>query len=135
MATVDHRANLAMRKIGAIPGFEFYEWRCLDDPDGSVMLTGAVVTGTVTKGKRKGKKRWDETRKRVVIITDAEMLAERRRFEREEGKCAECGGDGQAFKSWNHETGTAWRTCVKCGGSGKPLSVGAVDPVGERVTG
>lgn len=131
MASADHRANLATRKIGPIPGFEWYAWQCMRDPDGTVKLTGAVVIGVWASGKRKGRKRYATGTERIALITDAEWLAERARFEREEGKCAQCGGDGRDVAGWHHETGTKWRVCRACNGSGKPASVGAVDPVGD----
>jgi hypothetical protein len=98
----------------------------MEDPDGTVMITGAPVTGTVASGARKGRKRYGTPRH--ALVTDAEMLAERRRYEREEGKCAECGGDGQMFAKWDHREGTTYRPCVKCQATGKPLSADAVDP-------
>lgn len=134
MATVDHRAAIASRKVIAAPAFEWYSWQCLNDADGTVRMEGAIVVGVVQSGKRKGRKRYAPKSERIAFVTDAEMLTERRRFERETGNCAECGGDGQAIKGWDHIKGTSWRQCPLCHGTGKPASVGAVDPVGEKVT-
>jgi hypothetical protein len=119
MAAVDHRATVANRKIGVIPNFLWHSWECLDTADGSVLMTGCVSSGLVTKGPRKGRPRYDGEPKRVVV-TDGELLTEKARYECEEGKCSECGGDGQEFAGWNHITGTRWRECTRCGAPDNP---------------
>jgi len=117
MAGIDHRVAVATRKMGDIPNFVWFAWECLDDADGGVMLTGCVSSGLVTKGKRKGRPRYDGERKRVVV-TDAEWLAEKERFERETGKCSECGGDGKVLVRWDHIAGTTYGACFQCKGTG-----------------
>jgi hypothetical protein len=121
--TLGHRERVALVKMGNPDGdFRFYEWRCIG-PD--VLVAGCVVTRTYTKGKKKGTPVYDGPRLEAVV-TDAEVSAERARFEQETGKCGECCGDGQVFKGWHYQTGASYRPCRVCAGTG--LLVVAVDP-------
>lgn len=121
MATVDHRGNLGLRKIGSPAGFLWHSWECMNDPDDTVKLTGCVSSGLHAKGPRKGRPKYDG-KPVIALVTHAEFLAEQARFEREEGKCRECGGDGRQFARWDHKEGTTWKPCSVCGATGKPKS-------------
>lgn len=123
---IDHRMSVANQKAGKRPdNFLWHTWECLDD--GSVMMTGCTSSGPVTKGKRKGKPKYDGDDVRVVV-TPQEELAEERRFAAETGLCGECGGDGKVVQGWNHITGMEYRECPSCKGV-KPTQ--AVDAVPE----
>lgn len=41
-------------------------------------------------------------------------------WEQKTGKCRQCATDnpGQEFVGWNHITGTKYKTCTRCGGTG-----------------
>lgn len=116
MSTVNHREAVAERKLGSPIGFVWYAWECLDDD--SVLLTGCVSSGVYEKGPKKGRPKYDGQTKKVVV-TEAERVAERARYEAETGNCAECGGDGKMFAGWHHITGDKWRPCVFCEETGK----------------
>jgi hypothetical protein len=125
-----HRERVGMRKVGAIDGFKFFSWQCLDDS--IVKLTGGVPYGTISKGPRKGSPRsWRD--QRTVYVTEAEVLAERARYEAATGKCGECLGTGKVVQRIDFVAGvTDYRECRICSGSGQfasPPAVDAVDPV------
>lgn len=110
-----HREVVANRKLGDVPGFQWYRFECVGDD--AIVFTGAIVVGTVTKGPRKGRPKYaKETRS--VVVTDAEEHAEYRRFESETGKCGTCLGKGRVCCGWHHIEGTKYRDCSKCHGSG-----------------
>lgn len=119
----DAQTNVAMRKLGNPADFKFYAWRVVG-PD-AVQLTGCVTTQVYSKGPRKGRPKYEGT-PQVVVVTDAEMAAERARMEREDGICGLCAGDGRLFSSWDHITGTKYKPCERCASTGKAPS--AVPP-------
>jgi hypothetical protein len=113
--SMGHRERLALRKLGNPAGFEFYRWEAVGD---AVVMRGCVCSGaTYTKGKDKGRIKYDGPQ-RTVVVTEAEEAAERARFVQETGKCGECCGDGREFARWDHIEGTTYRPCRKCKGSG-----------------
>lgn len=120
---IDHKMTVANRKMGHIEKFQWYRWEVLADD--SILMTGCVSSGLVLKGKRKGKPRYDGE-PRSIVVTLEEEHAEERRFERDTGKCAECGGDGNVFAGWHHIHGTSHRTCQRCKGVGSAQAVDAV---------
>lgn len=110
------REVLGLRKLGNPEGFQFFSWEFLE-PD-TVLMEGCVVTRYATKGKRKGLPIYDGPRRKVAV-TLSEEKAEKARHEAETGNCGECWGDGKELAGWDHITGTEWRDCRKCAGSGK----------------
>lgn len=54
MGTVDHRGNLALRKIGNPADFKWFAFECMGDTNGTVKLTGCVP-GVYVRGPKKGK--------------------------------------------------------------------------------
>ena len=108
-----HHDTVARRKIGPQP--ELFGWYAFQVVGDAIMFTGCVSTGRATKGKRKGRLRYDGP-KIVAIVTDLEAKQEYERFEREEGECGECMGTGRVFASWHHIDGTKYATCRKCNG-------------------
>jgi hypothetical protein len=112
--TIDHGRNVASRKINAPAGFQWFAWEVVGD---GVLMTGCVSTGTVTRGPNKGRPRYDGERVKC-FVSRREVAEEEARFERETGKCGNCGGDGQEFARWSAAHGTEWRTCRRCEGTG-----------------
>jgi hypothetical protein len=106
----------ASRKFTAPPGFAWYRWEAIG-PD-AVILTGCVSSGLYAKGPRKGRPKYDGPPVRLVV-TQREYEAEVARYESETGKCARCGGDGQAWAGWHHETGHEFKACRRCAATGK----------------
>lgn len=114
-----HREAVAFRKLGTVPdGFEWYAFKCVG-PD--ILFTGAVVTGVVTKGPRKGRKRYSKD-ERSVVVTPAEELEQYCAFEASTGQCGNCKGSGKVFSRWHHIEGVTYRECGRCQGSGASVS-------------
>ena len=112
-----HNERVGLRKLNVTdPRFRFFAWECVGTD--SVKLTGCVVTRTITRGPRKGQPSYDKPHV-VAVVTEAERTQERERWEAETGHCGECLGSGQVMKRWNHITGTEYRPCTPCGGSGR----------------
>jgi hypothetical protein len=109
-----HRERVALRKLGNPEGWAWFSWQCVGED--AVILKGCVPTRAYTKGPRKGRSVYDPPY-REVVVTDAEVLAERKRFEDETGKCGECSGAGREFARWTAAHGTEWRPCRLCNGS------------------
>lgn len=86
--------------------------------EGGFILTGAAVTGTVTRGPRKGRPKYARDKVRV-IVSSQEVAAEEQRYERETGKCLVCLGSGQEFASWSRKEGVCYSPCRRCGAEGK----------------
>ena len=118
-----------MRKVGNIPGFEFFAWVCVDDE--IVKLTGGVPHGAISRGPRKGRPR-SYLNHRTVYVTEAEKNSERARYELETGNCGECLGEGKVVQRIDFVAGvTDYQECRVCSGSGKrelPPAADAVDP-------
>lgn len=129
MNDAHHAETVALRKIGNRHGFQFYRWECIEE---DMLLTGCVCNSVYARGPRKGRPKYDGT-PRQAVVTDAELKVERARYETEEGKCSDCLGTARTLASAGKD-GTTYRPCSRCHGTGKPVSVGAVDPAGEKVT-
>lgn len=115
---VDHSENVALRKLGELPeGFAFSGWEIIG-PD-CVLYRGGV-TRKITRGPRKGERTWDKITHKVAV-TQSEIIDEKRRYETETGNCAECSGTGEVWAGWHHINGHRYKTCTKCGGSGKAI--------------
>lgn len=115
------REQIGRRKLGNPAGFRFYSWEAIGSgrpEDRDVLMTGCVVTRHYSKGKNKGRPVYDGPPLKVVV-TEAEEAAERARIEAE-GRCGECQGEGTVFGGWHHITGTEYRECRRCRGTGKP---------------
>lgn len=114
-----HMNTVAARKAGDIPGWEpwFYE-----RVGGGLIIKGGIPR-LISKGPRKGKKTWDPKESQTVVVTPEEVEREYQRYEAETGKCGECFGDGKVVASAG-VSGTTYRECKVCGGSGKAKCVG-----------
>ena len=88
-------------------------------------LRGAVPIGTYSRGPRKGRPKWPPLGQlQRVVITADEVRQERIRWENETGLCSYCGGSGQQVKSTGI-SGTTYRQCISCDGTGKALHLRA----------
>lgn len=116
MDRLTHIDAVAIRKSG-IEGWEPFRYEFIA-PD-SNLVTGGIPR-ILKSGPRKGRKTWDGKGTRVVV-TRAEIEAEKQRYAAETGNCPECYGEGEIFASWHHERGTTYKPCPHCGGTGKEL--------------
>ena len=111
--SINHLDTIAIRKA-ASEGWEPYKYQVVE-PD-AFLVTGGVPR-LITRGTRKGQKKW-EGKGTMVVVTKDEIAAEKTRFTAETGNCAECGGDGRAFASWHYQEGTKYKPCPHCNGTG-----------------
>jgi len=110
-----HIESVARRKLAPLPeGWEPWKYERVG-PD-ATMVTGSVPR-ILTRGKNKGQKRWPKPGQ-AVVVTDAERDAEFARYEAETGVCGKCFGRGEESAGWHYKTGTKYRTCRRCKGSG-----------------
>ena len=109
---IGHRERVALRKLNAPEGFEFYKWQCVGTD--AVELTGCVPTRTISKGPRKGKPDYKSGKALVAVVTEAEEQAEEARWCAETGKCGRCLGEGKVFAGWHYINGTTYRQCPDC---------------------
>ena len=107
---------IALRKLNLSEPWSSCGWKRMD-PDGLIVRVAQEVI--LKSGPRKGKKVW-RGEEREVFASYAEITATELAWEKEHDTCHQCGGDGQMWAGWNHETGTRYRECDVCVGSGKP---------------
>ena len=83
-------------------------------------LTGAVPVGAISRGPRKGRPKWPPRWSWwEVIITPADLAAATAEWVAATGLCPRCGGEGRTVRSVSITSGTEYRTCQACGGTGK----------------
>lgn len=114
MARIDHIDTVACRKMNHLPGWEPYAWETIGT-DG-IKVTGGIPR-ILTRGNRKGQKKWDG-KGDIVIVVKYEIDAEESRYETETGKCHNCMGTGDVVAGVSVETGTRYKPCNRCNGSG-----------------
>jgi len=83
---------------------------------------GQSVKGSATTEKKSGGMKWlPKSEHDTVIVSDADLQAQRDKYEAETGNCSECEGTKEQWAGWNHETGHKWKPCTKCGATGKAV--------------
>lgn len=113
---MDHMNEVARRKVNGPEGWEICGWERLGDGRDFVVEGG--VPRLLTRGPRKGHKRWDGPRLKTVV-TGAEIDAEHARYEADTGNCGDCGGTGEVLAGWSAKDGTKLEPCPRCGATGK----------------
>ena len=120
MTAPDIHAITARRVHGLPADWQPRIYGCLDRNLG-FYLRGAVPIGTYSRGPRKGRPKFPPlSQLQQVVITPDEVKQARIWWENQAGLCSYCGGSGQQVKSVGIN-GTAYRTCIHCDGSGRPL--------------
>lgn len=104
------------------PGFAFWLFETLPEtpPAQVIKLTGAVAP-LFTRGPRKGEpnfKKSDPATRREVFLPVEEHKAWVEEWEKKTGLCSHCQGKGQRPAGWSAETGSWFKSCGACGGSG-----------------
>ena len=117
---------VARKKLSAPPEWCWFRIEAIKK-DGEythdAMVTGAVPLGV----KKNGDIRWPpEKLSDRVTVRDSEVSAAKVEYERETGKCAECGGKGEVLHSVSVAEGRKTKPCKKCGATG--LAAPAVSP-------
>ena len=88
-------------------------------------LRGSVPIGTYSRGPRKGRPKWPRLAElQRVVITADEVRQARIWWENETGLCSYCGGSGHQVESIGI-SGTTYRQCISCDGTGKALHLRA----------
>jgi len=106
---------VAKRKLNAPAE---WEWYALDGR--TYQATGdTIVEGGVRARDARNRKTWKGVVGQKCVVTQAEVEAMRAEFEQTTGKCVECAGCGETLAGSSVETGPRYRTCRKCGGSGR----------------
>ncbi len=116
MTRISHRLAVAERKAGGPPddtALLRVEAAGLD----AVLFTFAPFR-ILTRGPRKGARRFLSGQRIQCVVTDAEVQAEQERFEIESGRCSQCDGDGREVYGWDSVSGHKTRACQRCGGTG-----------------
>lgn len=105
---------------------EDWRWYSLERIGGGTLVKGAVCTAVYTRGKLKGETNWskrDLSTEFTLVVTPEQYEAERLDWERETGKCVDCGGDGKEFAGWRRDVGALHRPCKRCSASGTAPAV------------
>lgn len=116
MSAGTFRDAIAIEKSG-VAGWEPCLYEAVGEGTRDALISGGVPR-ILTRGPNKGKRKWAGKLTRVVV-TGAEVDAAMTKYEAETGICAECEGTGRITAGWSATEGTKYRTCGKCGGTGK----------------
>lgn len=125
---VDFFNLYAVRKAGMPEGWrwassELLNYQAPRDAQ-SFLLSGAVVPN-ITSGKYAGQPKWkgrEKSKDRSFAVSIPALEAFKEEWEREENKCHNCYGTGEAWAGWSKVAGTRYRRCDRCDGTGRPPS-------------
>ena len=114
--------TLAARRKKSLPqDYSVSRWQRIDE-DG--YLVEISKTRILTKGARKGRLTWRDTKgKRLsevveTLITFDDIKREKDIFEKETGRCRECFGNGMRIVGWSVIDGNRTEKCKYCEGTG-----------------
>ena len=119
--------EMQVRERLNLPAWQAARWELLGDLKGDhthqVSRLDGGVYPPISKGKNQGEPNWrrpEPGTKQTFYITPLEHSTWLLGWERRTGSCSKCfKHPGQEFQSWNHLTGTQYRTCTRCQGTGK----------------
>jgi hypothetical protein len=114
MFSLNDIMSLAEIKSG-IPGWKAFQWQAAGSDS---IVTGSVPVGAYSRGPRKGQPKFKGPGT-MVVVTRAEKMAAATAYEAEAGHCWNCKGTGQVVRSISVAEGTTYRSCTRCGGSGR----------------
>jgi hypothetical protein len=114
-----------LRNVEKLPEeFQFYRWESLPHDASErthMQFSGGVTRETFKSGPRKGQPNWskeDKSLARVFIVSEHEAKQWQLDYSEETGNCAECMGEKKTVAGWGKETGTRYRECYTCKGTG-----------------
>lgn len=110
-----HAEAAAQRKLCVSDKWLAFKWEAVT---GGLIITGGYPIGNYASGPRKGKPKW-KMPGTMVVLSDADLEAEKALYVDFTGNCPECLGSKQEFESWTTGKGTTYRPCSKCGATGK----------------
>jgi hypothetical protein len=117
--------NMIAIDRGMPEGWRWWSVKVLGSPTtprehAAALVKGAVPTVRFKTGRRAGEINWAKASgKAEMVITFRDFDERALRWERETGKCKDCGGDGLAFAGWSGADGTSSRPCARCRATGK----------------
>lgn len=82
------------------------------------ILLKCYNTTLITKGKRKGQKKYIGS-PTIVVVTKKEIEAEEANYEMRTGLCHRCFGKGEVPHSWDKDEGPKSKPCPRCKGTGR----------------
>lgn len=112
---------IAKRKLGLDEQWKIASWRRVD-PDALLVSIGKFRK--IERGEKKGHDTWVDVKgkplseRKEMVMTVLEIKEEESRWERETGKCSQCGGSGEAWVGYSISTGNRYDTCRRCSGNG-----------------
>lgn len=108
-----HLSNAGRKKLGLGAEWQAFAFRAI----GKDSLLTFGKPEVITRGRRKGNKRWPPPHHEVMVSLDEEQQ-ERRTYEAVTGHCAKCFGKGEELASVGQD-GTKFRQCSECRGTGR----------------
>jgi len=117
-----HADRIAWRKAGSIPGWEVCGWELVDmDAKESDLIMKGGIPRFLSSGKYKGNKTWRDSKISKVVVTAAEVRAEKESYIAITGNCPTCMGKSEVMQSWSSTEGIKMRPCKPCNATGKHL--------------
>lgn len=118
---------IARRKLNAPPE---WKWCRLEWIEPDAMLVTGGVPRIYVRGPRKGQPKWGGVTREQCVVTEAERRAEWASYEASTGLCYNCCGEARTLYRWSKDSGTEYRECRRCTGTGKApaASISDVEP-------
>lgn len=122
----------AREKLQMPDPWRAYLWECL--PKGAREVQVYHIRGAIAplheRGTSAGQPNWRRTQPgttRDVYITPNEHDAWVDAWEQRTGHCRQCLGTGQELVAWHIHTGTRYRACLRCEGTGARKEAAGVE--------
>jgi hypothetical protein len=119
-------AEHAREILGVGPEWQVSSWKCLDGLKNTPGAPGnrIRITGSIAPALPDGRVAWEYEEKgtrKSVTFTNAEHDAWILEWETKTENCSQCSTlhPGQEWMGWDHITGTKYRPCPRCNGTGK----------------
>jgi hypothetical protein len=116
--------NKYCREKFAVPdGWRWFSWsrKEFDKPHEYLLVSGAVCTAKIERGKRKGQTNWrlrDKATEATHVIRRSELEAFQHEWQALTGLCFECYGTGQEWDGWSAAAGNRYAPCHHCKATG-----------------
>jgi hypothetical protein len=116
-----------LRKLHKLPDeFRFYRFSVHPGAGGPVIyheLEGGIVP-QYQRGPNKGKLNYKKVGSVQRFYVRVEEIKEiDAAWERDQGKCSRCMGEGTIAWKWSKANGSERKPCPVCGGTGKPVGM------------
>lgn len=120
-----------IRKHNLPDTFAFWNYECY--PGGGQETIAFELTGGICKpyvrGKRKGEPNYSTaTDIKTFCVPVAQIPEIEAEYREITGNCPKCAGEGKLLYKWSKETGSHYRPCPHCQGTGKSIALSGVEP-------